>query len=291
MLFSSKDNNEVTYTPRRALIEVPAEESTPRRTSKPASHVIKGFALVVVLLAVVVGDTQANSADKATASVSASEVPVVAIAPTATSTIETAQEAGKTIPKVAETPKPVKPKVQTNENFTATVVVKPKKAPQEPSEAPRKAAEPKGDVASKNRKLEAADDGSASKTTTKAAPKVTGSGKGAKALAYAKRQIGEPYIRNGDGPYGFDCSGLTMKAWAAAGVKGLPHSAHLQKRHGKKISKSNLRPGDLVFFYSPIHHVAIYAGHGNVIHASRPGKPIGYIKMKYMPYAGAVRPG
>lgn len=81
-----------------------------------------------------------------------------------------------------------------------------------------------------------------------------------------------------------------MKAWGSVGVN-LPHSARQQSYKGKKVSKSNLRPGDLVFFYHPIHHVAIYAGHGNVLHASKPGKPVGYIKMKYMTYAGAVRPG
>jgi cell wall-associated NlpC family hydrolase len=81
-----------------------------------------------------------------------------------------------------------------------------------------------------------------------------------------------------------------MKAWGSVGVR-LPHSAHQQISKGKRVSKANLRKGDLVFFYSPIHHVAIYAGNGEVLHASRPGKPVGYIKMKYMPYAGAVRPG
>jgi cell wall-associated NlpC family hydrolase len=56
------------------------------------------------------------------------------------------------------------------------------------------------------------------------------------------------------------------------------------------VAKSKLRKGDLVFFYSGKSHVGIYAGKGRVIHASRPGKPVGYIKMKYMPYAGARRP-
>ena len=57
------------------------------------------------------------------------------------------------------------------------------------------------------------------------------------------------------------------------------------------MSKSNLRKGDLVFFYSGISHVGIYAGKGKIIHASRPGRPVAYIKMKYMPYKGARRPG
>lgn len=116
----------------------------------------------------------------------------------------------------------------------------------------------------------------------------TSSSKGDKALAFAKKQLGEPYRYGSAGPSSWDCSGLTMKAWQVAGVS-LPHQTRLQFSRGKKISKSSLKKGDLVFFYSGISHVAIYAGNGNVIHASRPGKPVAYIKMKYMPFQGARR--
>jgi peptidoglycan DL-endopeptidase CwlO len=120
---------------------------------------------------------------------------------------------------------------------------------------------------------------------------ITGSGKGAKALAYAKAQLGEPYVRNGAGPDGWDCSGLTMRAWGSVGVS-LPHSASQQYNKGRRITnKSDLKLGDLVFFYSPISHVGLYAGNGQVIHAPRPGKSVEYIKMSYMQYAGASRPG
>jgi cell wall-associated NlpC family hydrolase len=114
--------------------------------------------------------------------------------------------------------------------------------------------------------------------------------KGEKALAFAKKQLGDRYVRAGTGPNAWDCSGLTMKAWKAAGIK-LPHSASKQYRMGKKISKSQLRNGDLVFFYPGVRHVALYAGNGKVIHAPHPGKKVSYIKMKYMPYVGARRPG
>ena len=119
---------------------------------------------------------------------------------------------------------------------------------------------------------------------------VTGSGKGAKALAFAKAQLGEPYARSGAGPSSWDCSGLTMKAWGSVGVS-LPHSSRQQYSRGKIVAKSDLQLGDLVFFYSDIHHVGLYAGSGQVIHAPRPGKSVEYIKMSYMPYAGARRPG
>jgi peptidoglycan DL-endopeptidase CwlO len=119
---------------------------------------------------------------------------------------------------------------------------------------------------------------------------VTGSSKGAKALAYAKAQLGEPYARSGAGPSSWDCSGLTMMAWGSVGVS-LPHSSRQQFSRGQPVAKSDLQSGDLVFFYSDIHHVGLYAGNGQVIHAPRPGKSVEYIKMSYMPYAGARRPG
>ena len=115
------------------------------------------------------------------------------------------------------------------------------------------------------------------------------SNKGAKALAFAKKQLGDSYRYGATGPNSWDCSGLTGGAWKAAGVK-LPRTSQAQYRVGKKIAKSALKPGDLVFFYSGISHVGIYAGGGKIIHASRPGKPVEYIKMSYMPFQGARRP-
>jgi len=119
---------------------------------------------------------------------------------------------------------------------------------------------------------------------------ISGSGKGAKALAFAKAQLGEPYVRNGAGPNSWDCSGLTMRAWGSVGVS-LPHSAGAQFNRGRPVARSNLQPGDLVFFYPGIGHVGIYAGNGQVIHAPHPGASVEYIKISYMPYEGARRPG
>lgn len=115
------------------------------------------------------------------------------------------------------------------------------------------------------------------------------SSKGATALAFAKKQLGDSYRFGGSGPSHWDCSGLTAGAWKKAGVK-LPHSAAAQYHRGKKVSKSNLKVGDLVFFYSGPSHVGIYAGHGKIIHAPRPGSKVSYIKMSYMPFKGARRP-
>ncbi|SDT06227.1 C40 family peptidase [Actinopolymorpha singaporensis] len=121
-------------------------------------------------------------------------------------------------------------------------------------------------------------------------PLPSGSGRGATALAFARAQLGEPYVFGAAGPSSWDCSGLTMMAWRQAGVS-LPHSSRSQYAMSAKVSRSQLQPGDLVLFYSDRHHVGLYAGNGMVIHAPRPGKGVEYLPMRYMPYAGAVRPG
>jgi cell wall-associated NlpC family hydrolase len=144
-------------------------------------------------------------------------------------------------------------------------------------------------TADQRRKLAEADK-RASARANAGASAISGNGKGARALAYAKDQLGEPYVRNGDGPDSWDCSGLTMRAWGSVGVS-LPHSAGQQANRGRSVAKSDLQLGDLVFFYSPISHVGLYAGNGQVIHAPRPGKSVEYIKISYMDYAGARRPG
>jgi cell wall-associated NlpC family hydrolase len=130
----------------------------------------------------------------------------------------------------------------------------------------------------------------ATKIVKKAVKASTAGTRGARALAFAKRHLGDAYRWGASGPHAWDCSGLTQAAWKAAGVS-LPHNARQQFSRGRAVSRSSLRPGDLVFFYSGIQHVAIYAGGGKVIHAPRPGKRVSYIKISYMPYKGARRPG
>jgi peptidoglycan DL-endopeptidase CwlO len=126
--------------------------------------------------------------------------------------------------------------------------------------------------------------------TRESIPASTGSGRGATALAFAKAQLGKPYQFASAGPNSYDCSGLTYASWKAAGVS-LPRTSQAQYGVGRAVSKSELALGDLVFFYSGLSHVALYAGNGMVIHAPNPGSSVEYIKMSYMPYAGARRPG
>jgi len=89
----------------------------------------------------------------------------------------------------------------------------------------------------------------------------------------ACNQIGKPYVWGADGPGSFDCSGLTMYAWAAAG-KRLRHYTKWQYQDTQRVSRAELRAGDLIFFYGDLHHVGMYMGGGWMVHASRPGVPI-----------------
>ncbi|MBU3752561.1 MAG: peptidoglycan endopeptidase [Candidatus Nanopelagicaceae bacterium] len=96
------------------------------------------------------------------------------------------------------------------------------------------------------------------------------SGRAGVALRFAVQQIGDSYVWGAAGPIRWDCSGLTMRSFQQAGVR-LPHSSRAQYSYGRSITRSNLQPGDLVFFGSPISHVGIYIGKNKMVHAPRPG--------------------
>ena len=106
-----------------------------------------------------------------------------------------------------------------------------------------------------------------------APPPPSGGGGAAAAVRYAYAQIGKPYSFGGAGPGSFDCSGLTMMAWRQGGI-ALPHSAAAQSGIGRRVSQSELLPGDLIFRYSPISHVAIYVGGGFQIAATHTGSTV-----------------
>lgn len=116
------------------------------------------------------------------------------------------------------------------------------------------------------------------------------SGRGAIAVRFAQSQLGKPYLWGADGPGSYDCSGLTLRAWGAAGVS-LPHSSRMQYGSSPKVSRSQLRPGDLVFFYSPISHVGIFVGGNTTIGAPQSGDVVKYQSISTMNYVGATRPG
>jgi cell wall-associated NlpC family hydrolase len=97
-----------------------------------------------------------------------------------------------------------------------------------------------------------------------------GSGSAAAAVRYAMAQVGDPYCYGGEGPGCYDCSGLTMMAWRQAGIS-LPHSSAAQFNVGRRISASELQPGDLIFYYTPISHVSMYIGNGQRVSATHTG--------------------
>ncbi|BCY07806.1 hypothetical protein L3i22_028940 [Actinoplanes sp. L3-i22] len=114
--------------------------------------------------------------------------------------------------------------------------------------------------------------------------------KGGRAAQRACDLVGKPYVFGSEGPNSYDCSGLTKAAWAAVGVH-LEHYTKDQWASGKSVSRSELRPGDLVFYYSDVHHVSIYIGGGMVVHAPHTGDFVRMATIDRGPIAGYRRPG
>ncbi|MEV7029298.1 NlpC/P60 family protein [Streptomyces sp. NPDC093272] len=121
-----------------------------------------------------------------------------------------------------------------------------------------------------------------------AAPATASDSRAAAAVAYAYSKLGSPYVWGATGPNAFDCSGLAQAAYRSAGVS-LPRTTYAQINAGRRVSRSELQPGDLVFFYSGISHVGIYIGNGQMIHAPNPSAPVRIAPVDEMPFAGATR--
>jgi peptidoglycan DL-endopeptidase CwlO len=111
-----------------------------------------------------------------------------------------------------------------------------------------------------------------------------------RAVQFALDQVGKPYVFGAAGPSSFDCSGLTMAAWQAGGVS-LPHSAADQYNYGHHVSRDELAPGDLIFFYQPIGHVTIYIGDGMMVSAPTEGENVSVVPLSAFnsDYVGATR--
>ncbi|MBK3645263.1 NlpC/P60 family protein [Streptomyces sp. MBT33] len=160
---------------------------------------------------------------------------------------------------------------------------------QKQEEAARKAAELAKQQAAAQAEAAAATQDSGS-TSTSGTGTGTGTGtsdssyatKAAKAIAFARAQIGKPYVWGATGPGSYDCSGLTQAAWKAAGVT-LPRTTYDQVNAGTTVSLTDAQPGDLIFFYDDISHVGIYIGNGMMIHAPKPGA---YVREESIYYGG-----
>ncbi|PWW22431.1 cell wall-associated NlpC family hydrolase [Geodermatophilus normandii] len=137
----------------------------------------------------------------------------------------------------------------------------------------------------------ASSSGSASAAEEPAAAAAPASSVAGTVVATAMAQRGKPYVWAAAGPGSFDCSGLTQYAFRAAGIS-LPHSSKLQSQMGTAVSRADLQPGDLVFFYSPVSHVGIYIGNGQMVHAPTSGDVVKVASIDVMGgYAGARRIG
>jgi cell wall-associated NlpC family hydrolase len=120
------------------------------------------------------------------------------------------------------------------------------------------------------------------------APIVAGSGAAATAVNAAMAQLGKPYVWAAAGPSSFDCSGLVQYAYAAAGVS-LPHSSSGQASMGQAVSRDQLQPGDIIAFYSPVSHVGIYIGNGQMVHAPTSGDVVKVASIDVMGDITAMR--
>ncbi|MFE6333828.1 NlpC/P60 family protein [Streptomyces sp. NPDC057798] len=164
-------------------------------------------------------------------------------------------------------------------------------------EAARKAAElAEQQAAEEQRRKEAAEAAAAQQESGSSGPAETSTGstgsestadssyaaKAEKAIAFARAQIGKPYVWGATGPDSYDCSGLTQAAWNAAGIS-LPRTTYDQVNAGTTVSLANALPGDLVFFYDDVTHVGIYIGNGMMIHAPKPGT---YVREESVYYDG-----
>ena len=155
---------------------------------------------------------------------------------------------------------------------------------QKQEEAARQAAELAQQAAAEQAAQQDSGAGSSSTGTSPTSPSADSSyaTKAEKALAFARAQIGKPYVWGATGPDSYDCSGLTQAAWKAAGVS-LPRTTYDQVNAGTTVSLADAEPGDLIFFYDDISHVGIYIGNGMMIHAPKPGA---YVREESIYYGG-----
>lgn len=159
---------------------------------------------------------------------------------------------------------------------------------QKQEEAARKAAELAKQQAAEQKAAQeaaAAEESAGSSSSTSEASEVSDSSyatKAEKALAFARSQVGKPYVWGATGPDSYDCSGLTQAAWNAAGIS-LPRTTYDQVNAGTTVTLAGARPGDLVFFYDDVTHVGLYIGNGKMIHAPKPGA---YVREESIYYDG-----
>ncbi|MEV0634496.1 NlpC/P60 family protein [Streptomyces sp. NPDC050619] len=147
-------------------------------------------------------------------------------------------------------------------------------------------------TAQQRARMEAAqerDDASAGASDSRATYNGPASGRAKSALDFAYAQLGKPYEWGSTGPNSYDCSGLVGASWRTAGVS-LPRTVQQMYDAGRKVSKSDLQPGDIIYWYNDTQHNGMYVGNGKAIHAPRTGKNIEIVPLDSMPFFAASRP-
>ncbi|MFI6977577.1 NlpC/P60 family protein [Embleya sp. NPDC050154] len=173
-----------------------------------------------------------------------------------------------------------------------SIKVQPKTSVTPGKTTPKPASKPSADVSVKpaaKAPAKPATGGSKGNQAPTGGSSTASSSKAAQAVAFAKAQIGKPYVYGATGPNAYDCSGLVQAAYKSAGIS-LPRVTNDQFAADTRVSVANLQPGDLVFFYSGISHVGIYIGDGKMVHAPNPRKSVEIASINTMPIAGATRP-
>jgi cell wall-associated NlpC family hydrolase len=159
---------------------------------------------------------------------------------------------------------------------------KQEEAARKAAELARQQAEAEAERQEAAQQQESSEPSSDSSTSDSSASDSSYATKAEKVLAFARSQIGKPYVWGATGPDSYDCSGLTQAAWKAAGVD-IPRVTYDQVNAGTTVSLSSAQPGDLVFFYDDVTHVGIYIGNGMMIHAPKPGA---YVREESIYYDG-----
>jgi cell wall-associated NlpC family hydrolase len=147
-------------------------------------------------------------------------------------------------------------------------------------------------TAAQRARMEAAqerDDAAAGVSDSSATYNGPASGRAKAALDFAYAQLGKPYEWGSTGPNSYDCSGLVGASWRAAGVS-LPRTVKQMYDAGRKVARSDLQPGDIIYWYNDNQHNGMYVGNGKAIHAPRTGKNIEIVPLDSMPYFAASRP-
>lgn len=131
--------------------------------------------------------------------------------------------------------------------------------------------------------------GNTTNTRPAACPYDYTSDPGGRAAKVACQQINKPYVWAAEGPSSFDCSGLTKYAWAQVGVN-LRHYTNWQLSDTKRITRDQLKAGDLIFYWEDYHHVALYVGGGWMVHAPNSGDVVRMERFDKFPISGLGRP-